>query len=351
MQVNQDTITGLRRELARKYAADGANPAARNIVTFGGGKGLSVLLRGLRACGFAENGKRENGNKLTAIVSVADDGGSSGALRRAYRTLAPGDIRNCLLALSDPHSPIRELFKFRFNGEIGSHSLGNLIITALSQLESDFPKGVDRASELLKVEGRVLPATLDEVALVAEFADGSRVQGESVIPTVRRPIRRVFLLPGQARALPEAEAAIDAADLVVIGPGSLYTSLIPTLLVKDLADAIAKSAAGVVLVLNLMTEPGETDSYTAGDFIAALRLHAPQVPVHAILVNSTPICESALRRYADMGSVPVRVDRPGLRVMGYNVVQAPLLAGGTKVRHDSNSLAQAVLRLANEGIR
>lgn len=330
-------------------------PARRapNVVALGGGTGLPVVLQGLKQALLprrwpGESPRDQDRDRLTAIVTVADDGGSSGRLRQAYRVLAPGDIRNCLLALAEGDSTVGAIFGFRFNGgnELAGHTLGNLILTALSQLESDFLKAVERASDILAIRGRVLPSTLDDVTLLAEFADGSRVEGESRIAAVRRPIRRVRLQPETARALPQALDAIAAADLIVIGPGSLYTSLLPTLLVKELAEAIARSRARVVLVMNLMTEPGDTDGYTAADFLQALRRHTPQVPIHAVLVNSARIPGELSERYAAEGAAPMPVEVEVLKAVGCRPVERDLLGGGPLVRHDPQKLARAVLELA-----
>lgn len=237
------------------------------IAALGGGTGLAVLLRGLRQACFPQTDMDARHNdRLTAVVTVADDGGSSGALRRAFRTLAPGDIRNCLLALSDADPTLHALFSYRFGAQLGGHDLGNLMLTVLTLMQKDFVTAVEQVSDLLNVRGRVLPATTDDVNLVAEFTDSTRVRGESRIAAMtRRRIRRVRLLPAGAWALPQALRAIAEADLSGIGPGSLYISLIPTLLVKDLVGAIRESHARVVLVMNLMTEPGETDGYSAAD--------------------------------------------------------------------------------------
>jgi uncharacterized cofD-like protein len=286
-------------------------------------------------------------DRLTAIVTVADDGGSSGRLRRAYRMLAPGDIRNCLLALSDGDPTMAALFNFRFNGrgDVSGHSLGNLILTALNQLESDFPHAVTRASEILAIRGRVFPSTPDDVTLVAEFVDGRVVAGESRVGSVRRPIRRLYLRPEGARAYPPALEAIAAADLIVIGPGSLYTSLLPILLVKELAEAMAHSRGRIVLVANIMTEPGETDRYTPADFVRAIRRHAPQVPIHDVLLSTAPIPGELLDRYAADRAVPVRMEAEPLRALGCRTVARDLLGTGPKVRHDPYKLAHAVLEL------
>jgi uncharacterized cofD-like protein len=321
------------------------------VVALGGGTGLPVLLRGLKAVLFPGGGRAvtaRDHERVTAIVTVADDGGSSGRLRQAYGVLAPGDIRNCLLALSGGDPSLAAIFGYRFDGdgEVAGHSLGNLILTALSALESGFPKAVERANEILATLGRVLPATGDDVTLLAEFADGSTLAGESRIASVGRPIRRVQLRPEGARALPRAREAIAAADVVAIGPGSLYTSLIPILLIEELAEAIAASRARVVLVMNLMTEPAETDGYSAADFVLAIRRHAPRVPIHDVLLNMTPFPGELLDRYAAEGVRPVAASAESLRALGCRPVAGELLGSGPMIRHEPHKLARAVLALA-----
>jgi len=280
-------------------------------------------------------------------VTVADDGGSSGALRRDFDILAPGDIRNCLLALSEADPTLQALFDFRFDGKIGGHSLGNLMLTALTLLEKDFSKAVERAADLLAVRGRVLPATADGVELQAEFMDGSTRIGESSIAAAGRRIRRVSLVPEAIQALPQAREAITRSDLVVIGPGSLYTSLIPVLLVKGIASAIAESDSRVALVMNLMSEPGETDGYTATDIIAALHEHAPGMPIHDVLLNSTPMAANQARRYALEGAAPIAADRVSIASRGCRAIACDLLGDDRKVRHDPHKLARALLNLAS----
>lgn len=323
------------------------------VVALGGGTGLPVALDGLKAALFPRGWTwvpARDRYRLTAIVTVADDGGSSGRLREAYRVLPPGDVRNCLLALSDGNPGMAAIFNFRFDGdrELAGHSLGNLILTALNKLEQDFSRAVERGSQILGIQGQVFPSTLEEVTLQAEFEDGSRIEGESRIAEVRRAIRRVSLQPEDARALPQASEAIAAADLIVIGPGSLYTSLIPILLVKDLAGAMADSRARTVLVLNLMTEPGETDGYTAVDHVLAIRRHAPGIPIHNVLVNATPLPEKLVQHYAAEGATPVPPDLELLRAVACQPVTRDLLGSGSKIRHDPSKLAHAVLELAME---
>jgi uncharacterized cofD-like protein len=321
------------------------------IVALGGGTGLPALLRGLREPAAGEpRGARPveaDRDRLTAVVTVADDGGSSGRLRREYGMLAPGDIRNCLLALSQGEGPLAGLFGYRFNGkgEMSGHSLGNLILAALSDMESGFGRAVDAAGALLGVSGRILPATAGPVALDAEFEDGTRVAGESRIARHRGRIRRIRLEPEGARAAAAALDAVAQADCIVIGPGSLYTSLVPVLLAGGLVAAIAASTARVVVVMNLMTEPGETDGYTAREHLVALRAHAPGLPVHDVVVNRAPIPDETRRRYAALGAQPLG-PAEDLAGFGCRVHAADLLAGGPHVRHDPGKLAGVVLRLA-----
>jgi uncharacterized cofD-like protein len=328
-------------------------PRLPKVVALGGGTGVPLLLRGLKdvlvppACPWR---RAEDRDRITAIITTTDDGGSSGRLRRAYRFLPPGDIRNSLLALAGTNGALAALFDFRFEGkgEVGGHSLGNLILTALAHLEGDFLRAVNRAGEILATRGRVLPSTTENVTLSAEFLDGAWIDGESRIAAARRPIRRVRLRPEAASATPEAVRAIEVADLVTIGPGSLYTSLLPVLLVRELAQAVARSRARVVLVVNLMSEPGETDGYTAIDCLTAIRRHAPDIVIHDVLVNTAPIPAERLARYAAEGASPIRVDVEALRAQGCRPVERDVLGDGPKIRHDSHKLARAVLELAKE---
>ena len=327
-------------------AAAMQTPLPLRITALGGGTGLAVVLRGLRDLHFPAAADSADQARLTAIVTVADDGGSSGALRRDFDILAPGDIRNCLLALSEADPTLQALFDFRFDGKIGGHSLGNLMLTALTLLEKDFNKAIERAADLLAVRGRVLPATVDGVELQAEFMDGTTRVGESSITAAGRRIRRVSLVPEAIHALPQALEAIAGSDLVVIGPGSLYTSLIPVLLVKGIAGAIADSGARVALVMNLMSEPGETDGYTAADIITALHEHAPEMPIHDVLFNNTSITAEQLRRYSTKGAMPIAACHGSIAGQGCRVIECDLLGEGWKVRHDPHKLARALLNLA-----
>jgi len=326
------------------------------IVALGGGTGLPTLLRGLKEVMFAGAGSRRperERDRLTAIITTADDGGSSGRLRKAYGAIPPGDLRNCLLALSEGDPRLASLFDFRFggNGDLGGHNLGNLILTALSEIENDFLGAIEWAGSILDVRGRVLPASLEPLTLRADYEDGTCVDGESRIAAVRRRIEQVSISPPGARALPQALRAIHGADLIVIGPGSLYTSIMPILLIREIAAAIEISGARVVLVLNLMTEPGETDGYSALDFVTAVMHHAPRVRIRDVLINNAPIPVNVLERYTAAGAGAVSIDADPLRFLGCAPVQHDLLEEGGEVRHDPWKLGHAVLDLAEEEMR
>jgi uncharacterized cofD-like protein len=322
-------------------------PSDLRVVALGGGTGLPTVLRGLRALLFDSrpwDADRDQ-TRLTALATVADDGGSSGLLRAAYELPSPGDIRNCLVALAGGDPAITDLFDFRFarKGDVADHSLGNLILTALTELEQDFAKAVRRAAEMLTIRGRVLPSTTRNVVLSAELSDGTVIEGESRIAAARSPVRRLRLQPGDATALPEAVDALERADLIVIGPGSLYTSLVAVLLVRGLPEAIARSRARVVLVMNLMTEPGETDGHTGADHVMAIRRHAPTLTIHDVLTNTAPLDPAQIERYASLKAVPVLADAQLLRALGHEVVEGDLLAAGDGVRHDPEKLGRALI--------
>jgi len=316
------------------------------IVALGGGTGLPLILSGLKLAGLSREA-------LTAIVTVADDGGSSGRLRREDGSPPPGDVRNCLVALAQADPAIVELFRYRFEGKgtLGGHSLGNIILAAYTISERDLAGAAERAAALLDARGRVLPATLEDVTLVADLEDGRVVIGESSIAQAQSPIRRVRLLPQTARALPEAIGAIAGADLVVLSPGSLFTSLIPVVVVPGIAAALAASTARIVLVANLMTEPGETDGYRTSDIVRAIQAHAAGLPIHDVLVNVAPFSRGAVAHYARSGAVPIPVDAAAIEACGPRVVARRLLAAGRGVRHDPRRLAREILRLARAARR
>jgi uncharacterized cofD-like protein len=308
------------------------------IVALGGGTGLSVLLSGLK----------EHSSNLTAVVTVADDGGSSGLLRRGLGVLPPGDIRSCLVALADDESLMSRLFQYRFplEGGLQGHSFGNLFVAALAEVTGDFERAVQESTSVLNVRGRVLPATLESVTLHAELQGGERVDGESSITASARLPLRIWLDPAEPRAVPAALDAIAAADLVVLGPGSVYTSIVPNLLIPEVRAAIAHTRARVVYVCNVMTQPGETDDYSASDHVSALSRHGVVGLIDDVLVNDTPISEVLAEVYRAGGAAPVEIDDDALRTLGVRVVHAGLAREGDFFRHDSAQLADAVLRLA-----
>lgn len=307
------------------------------VVAVGGGNGLAALLRGLKA----------HTSNLTAVVTMADDGGSSGVLRRDMGMPPPGDIRNCLVALADDESLIGRLFQYRFpDGGLQGHSFGNLFVAALAEVTGDFERAVQESTSVLKVRGRVLPSTLEDVTLHAQLVDGAEVSGESTITAAERLPLRVWLTPQTPRPLPQAIDALQHADVVVLGPGSLYTSIIPNLLIPEVRQAIRRTRAWVVYVCNVMTQPGETDGYTAGDHVEALYRHGLSGMIDAVLVNDAPVSDTLAANYERAGARPVRVDHERLRELGVKVVQAPVAAGSNDVfRHDSAQLAAALLRL------
>jgi uncharacterized cofD-like protein len=323
-----------------------ARPDLR-VVALGGGTGLPTALRGLRAALFGSRPWDPEGDpaRLTAIATVADDGGIPGMLRASYQLPSPGDIGNCLAALAAGDPAMSAVFDFRFTrgNEVAGHSLGNLILAALTELEQDFARAVTRVGRMLSIRGRVLPSTTRNVVLRAELSDGTMIEGESGIAGARSPIRRLRLHPGDAPAPPEALDALERADLIVLGPGSLYSSLVAVLLAEGLPEAIARSRARVVLVMNLMTEPGETAGYTAVDHLMAVRRHAPKIPIHDILINSAPLAPELVARYAAQGAMPVPADVELLWALGLTVVERDVLAAGDDVRHDPDKLGRALL--------
>ncbi len=305
------------------------------VVVIGGGTGLSVLLQGIKAYT----------NNITAIVTVTDTGGSSGRLRDELDTLPPGDIRNCLVALAEAEPLIRDLFQYRFEeGEgLKGHSFGNLFITALTMVTGDFEKAIRESSKVLAIRGRVLPSTVDKVTLVGEFTDGTIAEGETNITEKRKPLKRISLRPSNCRAAEEAVEAIRNADLIVMGPGSLYTSILPNLLLKDILNAVLESDAYKVFIINAMTQPGETESYTAYDHLRVLISHTDPGIVDACFFNTQPIPKSVLDRYYETNSFPVEVDLAKIRELGYEAVGSEMLKIDTQVRHDSAKLAKGII--------
>jgi len=326
----------------RGRAYTGAQNGPRTVA-IGGGTGLSTMLRGL---------KRHTAN-LTAIVTVADDGGGSGILREELGMPPPGDIRNCLQALANTEPTMEALLAYRFReGSLAGQSFGNLFLAALNDMCAGFDEAVRRMSEVLAITGQVLPVTNTDVHLVAEFADGTEVRGESHIAGHKRRtdsrIRRVRLEPCAA-ALPACLEAIREAELIVLGPGSLYTSVIPNLLVEGVSEAVARSEAVKLLVLNVMTQDGETEGYGAADHIRALWEHGGEGLFDYCLANNRPIPEEALAPYRCEGAEPTPPDPAEVERLGVKLVSAPVVSWtGGLVRHDPTDLADAILRLYRE---
>ncbi|HEY9909748.1 MAG TPA: gluconeogenesis factor YvcK family protein [Thermosynechococcaceae cyanobacterium] len=309
------------------------------IVVVGGGTGLSTLLRGLKT--YSAN--------ITAIVTVADDGGSSGRLRREIGVLPPGDIRNCLAALADEEKLLTELFQYRFKAGDGlvGHSFGNLFLTAMSEVTGDLEQAIAASSQVLAVRGQVLPATLSDVRLWAELADGRRIEGESNITEAGGTIVRVGCTPARPPALPKAVQAIREADYIIMGPGSLYTSIIPNLLVPEIAEAIAAREVPRIYVCNVMTQWGETQGYSVGDHIHALDRACGKPLFDAVLVQKKPPSNRAVRRYADENSNFVPLDRDRVAQLGRRIVVAAVMDEDEQtglVRHNPQALARVLLR-------
>lgn len=308
------------------------------IVSIGGGTGLATLLRGLK----------KSPVDLSVIVTVTDDGGSSGRLREELRVLPPGDIRNCMIALSEDERLMSHLFRFRFNSEGGlhDHSFGNLFLTAMAGVTGDFAVAVRLTSEVLAIKGVIYPSTNSNVQLQAEFEDGSFVEGETRITMQGKRIRRVHLNPSDAQPLPDALEAIATADLITIGPGSLYTSLIPNMLVKEVIGAVRKSPAMKIYVQNIMTQPGETDDYSVADHVQALADHCDGILFPNILLNDGLPSAAMLQPYEAEHATLVEIDRDRLRSLRLNIVERELLAEDGMIRHDPDRLARAVLDMA-----
>lgn len=307
------------------------------IVAIGGGTGLSSLLRGLKA--YTSN--------ISAMVTVADDGGSSGRLRKEIGILPPGDIRNCLVALADQENLMSDLFQYRFSDgqSLEGHSFGNLLLAAMSDIAGDFDQAVKQTSKILAIKGRVIPATLTSVTLCAEMEDGGLVKGESSISHDERKIKRVYIEPPRCEPPAEALEAISDADLIILGPGSLYTSVIPNLLIQGIPEAIGKSRAVTLYACNVMTQPGETDGYSASDHLTALKKHAANLKVDYCLVNDEVPSPTLRKKYKLEGAEPVEPDVIKIEEMGTRPITAALISETDLVRHNSEKLAERIIRL------
>jgi uncharacterized cofD-like protein len=318
----------------------------------GGGTGLSALLEGLKRYAHPSDSALPQLD-ITAIVTVTDDGGSSGRLRREFDVLPPGDIRNCMVALSEDSALLSRLFQYRFKAGRGlkGHSFGNLFLMALTQVMGDFPDAVKASSEVLNIAGRIYPATAQNVALEAVMADGSRIVGETRISRSRGRIERIHLIPRTARPLAATLDAIGEADVITLGPGSLFTSVVPNLLVKGIAKAIRKSPAVKVYFVNLMWQPGETAGFRASDHVRAIHQHAGGKLVDYAVVNLRRIPTAIKKRYARSAALEVENDLDAIFKMGVNVFGARLASDTGKVRHDPHAIAAVVMKLAQEGRR
>lgn len=309
------------------------------IVALGGGTGLSTILHGIK----------EYTSNITAIVTVADDGGSSGRLRQQFDIVAPGDIRNCLVALAADETMMQELFQYRFGKEteFGGHSFGNLFITAMTQVTGDFEKAVKESSKVLSIRGQVLPSTLDKVTLMAEHKDGRVTEGEAQIPKTGVPIKKIFIRPQSAVGAPDAIRAILDAELIILGPGSLYTSIIPNLLLKEIRDAVVAASVSKIYVCNIMTQSGETDNFKASDHVKELVAHTHPRVLDACIVNVGKIPKHMLEKYALERSIPVVADSQAIKDIGYGVIEEDLVNSTDLVRHDANKLARIIGNLLN----
>ncbi|HVH31720.1 MAG TPA: gluconeogenesis factor YvcK family protein [bacterium] len=326
-----------RHQLVEVLAQQRQRRRGPHVVVIGGGTGLSTLLRGLKS----------RTTNLAAVVTVFDDGGSSGRLRRELGILPPGDIRDCLVALAESEPLMTRLFEYRFHGgALDGHAFGNLFIASLTGVTGDLESAIKETSKVLNIRGRVLPSAVEDVTLWAEFTDGSIVEGESKITHTHKRIRRVGLKPTDVGAVPEVLQALADAELIVLGPGSLYTSVIPNLLVRGVSDAIRASRALRVYVCNVMTQPGETDGFSASDHVRVLQeLIAPDIVTH-VLVNVQPPRNRALvARYMAEGAEPVRPDLDAVADLGVVPVGEALISEEHLVRHDPRRLALALLRV------
>ena len=311
------------------------------IAVLGGGTGLSSMLRGLKT----------HTPHITAIVTVTDDGGGSGILRRELGMLPPGDIRNCILALANREPLMQEVFNYRFReGSLSGQSLGNLVLAALNDMTGSFDQAVSLMGQVLAITGTVLPVTNEDLVLQAEFSDGALIRGETHITDYKKQseaiIRRIRLDPAEPPALPDALDAIREADMIILGPGSLYTSVIPNLLTRDVADAVRACPGVKVYVMNVMTQDGETENYTAADHVRALQDHGGKDLFQYVLVNNQPIPEDLLEAYRRENAAPVPIDTDALRALGTEPVFAPVARWRNGlIRHDPAALADSLMKL------
>ncbi|SFA89134.1 conserved hypothetical protein, cofD-related [Lentibacillus halodurans] len=313
-----------------------------SVVVIGGGTGMPVLLRGLKDLPI----------HLTALVTVADDGGSTGRLRNEMDIPAPGDIRNVIAALSDAEPMLLELFQHRFtvgNG-LSGHSMGNLLLAAMTSVTGNFLTGIQEISRVLNVKGEIYPISNDSMSLHAKMADGTVVSGESNIPLANKKIERVYLSPQPVQPLPDAVNAIEKADLVVVAPGSLYTSILPNMIIPQIDVALSKTNANVVYVCNVMTQAGETTRYTAADHVQAIRSHIGEDCIDSIVVHNEPISKHVREVYAEENAAPVIYDTERLIDMGLRIIESDIIdPSRTTLRHDTQKIAKLLYSIINKG--
>lgn len=309
------------------------------IVVIGGGTGLSVMLRGLK----------EKTYNLTAVVTVADDGGSTGRIRQDLDIIAPGDLRNCLVALADKEGLMEKLFAHRFGGSGGltGHSFGNLFIAALIEVLGDVEESMDAASKVLRVRGKVIPSSAEKIRLNAEMIDGRVIEGESQIPHAHGRIKRVFTTPAKPKAVQSALDAIMDADAIVLGPGSLYTSIMPNLCIPDIVAALKKSPAKKIYICNVMTQPGETDDYTVSDHVKAIDRQAGCHLIDFVIANNGKVDPQVLQRYVAHGSHQVMIDKTEVHRTGALLILSDLVNKENSAIHDTKKLANVLFDLVN----
>ena len=354
--MNPVSVHALQRERGQTRRAGRGPASTPRVVALGGGTGLPNVLRGLRPLLYGSGVRSEETapkDRLVAIVATSDDGGSSGRLRAEFNIIPPGDIRNCLAALSDNHALIADIFQYRFDSGDGlsGHAIGNLVLAALADVTHDFPRAVEIAARVVGARGTVLPATAEMVTLIAEFEDGRVMSGETAIAQAGGRIARVSLLPERPRPVPEAAHAAARADVIVAGPGSLYTSILPPLLVPEVAAAIRASRAMRILIGNLMTEPGETDGYSVLDHVLTIDRHLEGQLFDYVIYNTAPVPEHLSAAYAARGSRPIvtgHFELSALEKLGIQPIGVPLVSEhpAGKVRHHPDRLASTITALA-----
>lgn len=313
------------------------------IVAIGGGHGLSTLLKGLK----------QKTSNISAIVTVADDGGSSGRLREEMDIIAPGDLRNCLVALADKDTALEQLFQYRFGGEgeLSGHSLGNLFLAALIKEFGNAQNALETASTVLNIRGKVMPATAERIRLLAKMSDGKEIEGESEIAAYgasrKTKILRMSMIPEAPIAVGDALEAIRHADLITLGPGSLYTSVLPDLLVPEILQAIKESNAPCLYICNVMTQPGETEGYTVSDHVKALIEHVGKNVIDYVLVNNASPSQEILKKYEEAGEFPVKIDAKQVEETGVIMIESDLLGEEKRAFHDNLILAENIIRISN----